>query len=288
MFVDETINGLRAHLRSWREAGQTIALVPTMGNLHDGHLTLLKTARAYADKVVVSIFVNPLQFNDTDDLAAYPQTLNQDIQKLSDVGQCDVVFAPDGTVIYPAGMENHTRIIVPQMDDKLCGLQRPGHFEGVATVVTKLFCIVQPDVAVFGEKDYQQLQLISQLVEDLSLAIKVIGAPTLREADGLAMSSRNQHLTDSERQTAGVIYQQLSWLKQQLESGEQEISRLVAQAETVLASAGLQVQYLEIRRSVDLQAADLRVDRSLRVFIAARLGSVRLIDNVAVSLPDKS
>jgi len=288
MFVDDSLNGLRAHLRSWRESGQTIALVPTMGNLHAGHLSLIKTAHAYADKVVVSIFVNPLQFDDQQDLVAYPRTLENDIQQLSDAETCDLVFAPAPEVIYPQGMQQHTRVHVPEMDDKLCGLHRPGHFEGVATIVTKLFCIVQPDVAVFGEKDYQQLLLIQKLVADLNLSIKIIGSATLREKDGLAMSSRNQRLSETERQKAPKLYQQLQWIKQQLEQDKSAAQSSLEQAKQQLIQAGFVVEYLAILSADTLQAIDLTAEQDLRLLAAVQLGQVRLIDNIAVSLPDKT
>lgn len=288
MFVDDNINGLRAHLRSWRESGQTIALVPTMGNLHAGHLSLIKTAHAYADKVVVSIFVNPLQFDDQQDLAVYPRTLEDDIQQLSDAESCDLVFAPAPEVIYPNGMQHHTRVHVADIEDKLCGLHRPGHFVGVATIVTKLFCIVQPDVAVFGEKDYQQLLLIQKLVADLSLPIKIIGSATLREKDGLAMSSRNQRLSKDERNKASLLYQQLQWIKQQLEEDSSAAQPSLDQAKLQLTQAGFAVEYIDILSADTLQAVDPQTEQHLRLLAAVQLGQVRLIDNIAVSLPDKS
>lgn len=189
MQIVESILSLRGQIKTWRAEHQTIAFVPTMGNLHEGHLSLLKKAQTLADKVVVSIFVNPLQFDDQQDLARYPRTLEADIKKLMQAG-CNLLFTPDTDVMYPQGMDFHTFIHVPGMDDKLCGLERPGHFDGVATVVTKLFNMVQPDVAVFGEKDYQQLLLIRKLVNDLNLPVKIVGAATVREQNGLAMSSR--------------------------------------------------------------------------------------------------
>lgn len=288
MFVDDSINGLRAQIRSWRDAGHTIALVPTMGNLHEGHYSLIKTAHAYADKVVVSIFVNPLQFDDQHDLAAYPRTLEDDIQKLSDTTNCDLVFAPTTDLIYPNGMQQHTRVHVPNMDDKLCGLHRPGHFDGVATIVTKLFCIVQPEVAVFGEKDYQQLLLIQKIVADLNLPIKIIGSATLREKSGLAMSSRNQRLTESEQQKAPLLYQQLQSIKQQFDQDKSTIQISLEQAKLLLTEAGFVVEYLTMLSAETLQSVEPSVNHPLRIFAAVQLGKVRLIDNIAVSLPDKT
>ena len=283
MQIEDSLSGLRAQLKIWRQQGHTIAFVPTMGNLHDGHLSLLKKARTLADKVVVSIFVNPLQFDDANDLANYPRTLKNDINKLTGAG-CDLLFTPDNKVMYPTGLDFHSFVHVPGMDDKLCGLERPGHFDGVATVVSKLFNMVQPDLAVFGEKDYQQLLLIRKLVADFNLPVKIVAAPTCREADGLAMSSRNQRLNVSQRQLATMLHQQLTLIKQQLEQGNQASQALCDAAIATLAEAGFTVDYLEIRRAEDLMLADISKDRKLRVLVAARLGEVRLIDNMAVSL----
>jgi pantoate--beta-alanine ligase len=191
MQIVETLTALRAQLRAWRQTDQTIAFVPTMGNLHQGHLSLVAKAKERADKVVVSIFVNPMQFDDKADLSAYPRTLEQDVEKLTSI-DCDLVFTPSVEVMYPFGMEHQTKVAVPNTDDKLCGKNRVGHFDGVATVVTKLLNMVSPDLAVFGEKDYQQLSVIKQLVRDLNIPADILGAPTLRETNGLAMSSRNQ------------------------------------------------------------------------------------------------
>lgn len=283
MQIEDSLSGLRAQLKIWRQQHQTIAFVPTMGNLHDGHLSLLKKARTLADKVVVSIFVNPLQFDDANDLAHYPRTLKNDINKLTGAG-CDLLFTPDNKVMYPTGLDFHSFVHVPGMDDKLCGLERPGHFDGVATVVSKLFNMVQPDVAVFGEKDYQQLLLIRKLVADFNLPVKIVAAPTCREADGLAMSSRNQRLNVTQRQLAIMLNQQLTLIKQQLEQGNHDSQTLCDETIATLAEAGFTVDYLEIRRAEDLMLADISKDRKLRVLVAARLGEVRLIDNMAVSL----
>ena len=283
MQIEDSLSGLRAQLKIWRQQHQTIAFVPTMGNLHDGHLSLLKKARTLADKVVVSIFVNPLQFDDANDLAHYPRTLKNDINKLTGAG-CDLLFTPDNKVMYPAGLDFHSFVHVPGMDDKLCGLERPGHFDGVATVVSKLFNMVQPDLAVFGEKDYQQLLLIRKLVADFNLPVKIVAAPTCREPDGLAMSSRNQRLNVSQRQLATMLHQQLTLIKQQLEQGNHDSQTLCDEAIAILTEAGFAVDYLEIRRAEDLMLADINKDHKLRILVAARLGEVRLIDNMAVSL----
>ncbi len=283
MQIEDSLSGLRAQLKSWREQHQTIAFVPTMGSLHDGHISLLKKARTLADKVVVSIYVNPLQFDDPQDLANYPRTLKNDIQKLTNAG-CDLLFTPDNALMYPFGGESHSYVHVPGMDDKLCGLARPGHFDGVATVVSKLFNMVQPDLAVFGEKDYQQLLLICKLVEDFNLPMKVVAAATCREVDGLAMSSRNQRLTPTQRSVAAILYQQLSVLKCQLEQGQRDVATRIEEATKNLNKAGFSVDYLEIRRAEDLLLPDFHQDQKLRILVAARLDDVRLIDNIAVNL----
>lgn len=283
MQIVESILSLRGQIKTWRAEHQTIAFVPTMGNLHEGHLSLLKKAQTLADKVVVSIFVNPLQFDDQQDLARYPRTLEADIKKLMQAG-CNLLFTPDTDVMYPQGMDFHTFIHVPGMDDKLCGLERPGHFDGVATVVTKLFNMVQPDVAVFGEKDYQQLLLIRKLVNDLNLPVKIVGAATVREQNGLAMSSRNQHLDDSQKQQAAMLYSSLLAMKQQLESGRDDFQTLLAESKSQLVEAGFSVDYLDIRRSADLQNARPTEDKQLRLLAAGRLGGIRLIDNIACNL----
>jgi pantoate--beta-alanine ligase len=282
MQIVESILSLRGQIKTWRAAGETIAFVPTMGNLHDGHISLVKKAQTLADKVVVSIFVNPLQFDDKQDLARYPRTLQDDVKKLMQAG-CNLLFTPDAEVMYPQGFEFHTFIHVPGMDDKLCGLERPGHFDGVATVVTKLFNMVQADVAVFGEKDYQQLLLIQKLVSDLNLPVKIVGAPIVREENGLAMSSRNQHLSDAQKQQAATLYASLLELKQQLMLGVEK-SALLQQFHLNLTEAGFTLDYIDIRRAEDLQIADLAVDKELRLLAAGRLGSVRLIDNIACNL----
>ncbi|HET8807827.1 MAG TPA: pantoate--beta-alanine ligase [Methylophaga sp.] len=283
MQIEDSLSGLRAQLKIWREQHQTIAFVPTMGSLHDGHLALLKKARTLADKVIVSIYVNPLQFDDLKDLTNYPRTLKNDIQKLTSAG-CDLLFTPDNALMYPSGLEFHSFVHVPGMDDKLCGLERPGHFDGVATVVCKLFNMVQPDLAVFGEKDYQQLLLIRKLVQDLNLPVKIVAAPTCRESDGLAMSSRNQRLTDTQRSVAVLLNQQLSVIKRQLEQGERDVAAMIKGATEALSKAGFSVDYLEIRRAEDLLLADVHQDQKIRILVAARLDDVRLIDNVAANL----
>lgn len=280
--VDNTI-ALRTRIKTWRANNDVIAFVPTMGNLHEGHLSLVKKARELADRIIVSIFVNPLQFNDKNDLEKYPRTLTKDINLLSEL-DCDLVFTPDVSTMYPQGMDEQTSIHVPGMDDKLCGLERPGHFDGVATVVTKLFNMVQADIAVFGEKDYQQLLLIKKLVHDLNIPIDIVGAPTRREDSGLAMSSRNNLLTDAQRQQAPLLYQQLVAIKTALENGETDFDALTKAACHQLKEAGFEPEYLDIRRADNLQTAQAGEKVALRILGAARLGSVRLIDNIECDL----
>lgn len=278
----ESITGLRAQIKAWRDKKQSIAFVPTMGNFHQGHLSLVTKASELADRVVVSNFVNPLQFDDKTDLAAYPRTIDADIQKLNTV-DCDVLFMPSVEVMYPTGMTPHTTIIVPNMDNKLCGLKRPGHFDGVATVVTKLLNIVQADIAIFGEKDYQQLILIKALVRDLNLPVDIVGAPTYREQNGLAMSSRNQYLTSQQRQQASGLYQTLLSIKYELELGNHDFIAIQKQAVAKLQTLGFEPEYVDIRRSEDLEPVNTG-DKDLRVLVAARLGKARLIDNLACNL----
>jgi len=278
----ESIDALRGKIKQWRQDKLTIAFVPTMGNLHLGHLSLVEKAKQLADKVVVSVFVNPMQFDDKNDLSAYPRTLAVDVELLESVN-CDLVFTPTSELIYPNGMDNQTVITVPGMDDKLCGQARPGHFDGVATVVTKLFNMVQADIAVFGEKDYQQLLLIKKMVTDLNIAVEVVTGETYRENNGLAMSSRNQYLTTQQRDEAAYLYQSLMKMKEKLEQGEEDYAALEKTTFKQLQEAGFSPDYVDIRRADNLAKAE-KDDKSLRILIAARLGAARLIDNVACNL----
>ncbi len=273
---------LRQQISDWKKAGQRIALVPTMGNLHQGHLSLVKQAKDVADKVVVSIFINPLQFDDTSDLSAYPRTEGADAEKLAQVA-CDLIFMPSLTEVYPQDMAAQTKIMVSGADDILCGARRPGHFAGVATVVNKLFNMIQPDIAIFGEKDYQQLWVINKMVADLSLPIRIIGGEIVRESSGLAMSSRNQYLTESQRMQAAGLYQTLLTVKQQLQAGEKDFVLIENQAKLSLTEKGFDPDYIEIRRAFDL-ALPVEGDMSLRLLAAAKMGNARLIDNIAVQL----
>ncbi|WP_258241053.1 pantoate--beta-alanine ligase [Pseudidiomarina homiensis] len=266
-------------LRAWRDQQQgRIALVPTMGNLHEGHLKLVDLAKQHADLVIVSIFVNPLQFGANEDLDNYPRTLDADCQALAERG-AHGVFAPQVSDVYPRGLAVQTFIEVPQLSEILCGASRPGHFRGVATIVAKLFNMVQPQVAIFGEKDFQQLQVIRLMTQDLSLPVEVIGMPTERAEDGLALSSRNGYLSTSERQQAPLIYQTLQVLAAAIAEQRVDQEVALATARHQLESNGFRVDYLELRRQADLQAATAD-DKELVVLVAAFLGRTRLIDNL--------
>jgi pantoate--beta-alanine ligase len=277
----ERVAELRAQVRAWRAAGERIAFVPTMGNLHTGHLSLVREGRARADRVVASIFVNPLQFGPSEDLDAYPRTLDVDRRQLDAAG-CDLLFTPSVREIYPRGQDTQTRVEVPGISDILCGASRPGHFVGVATVVCKLLNMVQPDVALFGEKDFQQLLVIRRLVEDLAMPVEVVGVPTARESDGLAMSSRNGYLTTEERALAPALYQVLNATADALRAGE-PVERAERAGLDALAAVGLRPDYMSVRRAEDLAPA-CAGDRSLVILAAAYLGRARLIDNLRVDL----
>ena len=277
-------HSLRKIVQRWRNGQEKIAFVPTMGNLHDGHLSLLKTAREIADRTVVSIFVNPIQFGKGEDYENYPSTLKGDGQKLAENG-ADILFAPNLQQLYPGGMAEDTRVSVPSLSDILCGKFRPGHFSGVATVVTKLFFSVLPDVALFGEKDYQQLLVIKRMVSDLCIPVEVIGQPIVREQDGLAMSSRNSYLSVEERNRAANIYQQITAIGSKLSNGERDFSELENNAIENLKTAGFKPEYVSIRRLADLEIPS-KDDNEFSVLAAAWLGSARLIDNIKVETSD--
>ena len=277
-----SVQHLRDAVAQARRAGQRIALVPTMGNLHAGHVSLIEQARRSADFIVASIFVNPLQFGANEDLDNYPRTLAEDQDKLAAAG-CNLLFTPTVTEMYPNGMHGQTRVLVPGVSEGLCGASRPGHFEGVATVVCKLFNMVQPDLAVFGEKDYQQLAVIRSMVRDLNLPIEIQGAPIVRAADGLALSSRNGYLDTAQRAAAPALYRSLQQLAERLRAGETEHAALIAEAQRAQQAAGFRPDYLEIREAFSLRPAT-PADRSLVLLTAAHLGSTRLIDNLSVTL----
>jgi pantoate--beta-alanine ligase len=256
-----------------------------MGNLHDGHMALLRLARRNAKRVVASTFVNPMQFGPNEDFNHYPRTPSRDSELLSAAG-CDLLFQPDAKEIYPQGHMNATRIHVPELTDILCGAVRPGHFAGVASVVARLFNIVQPNVAIFGEKDFQQLAVIRRMATDLQIPVQIIGAPTVRAPDGLALSSRNQYLLPAERELAPRLYQELTRVADLLRAGEssrEDIARHEAQSGAALDADGFNVEYFSVRSAETLRAPSLSTERKV-VLVAARLGKARLIDNVQVAL----
>ncbi|OKB64860.1 pantoate--beta-alanine ligase [Serratia marcescens] len=282
MIIIETLPLLRQQIRRWRQEGKRIALVPTMGNLHDGHMTLVDEARARADVVVVSIFVNPMQFDRPDDLARYPRTLQEDSEKLTRRG-VDLVFAPAPAAVYPQGLEQQTYVDVPGISTILEGASRPGHFRGVSTIVSKLFNLVQPDLACFGEKDYQQLALIRKMVADMGYDIDIVGVPTVRAKDGLALSSRNGYLTAEERKIAPQLSTIMNALAQQLANGERHVDELLEQTAEQLRAAGFTPDELFIRDADSLQPLTVDSQRAV-VLMAAWLGKARLIDNQQVDL----
>ena len=282
MHITTDIVTARDILRHWRQQGEAIAFVPTMGNLHAGHMALVDRARRHGRRVVVSIFVNPLQFSQGEDFASYPRTLADDQSGLSQ-NSVDLLFAPATGEMYPGGLELATQVTVPGLSDILCGAFRPGHFTGVATVVCKLFNIIQPQIALFGEKDYQQLVVIRRMVQDLAMPVEIIGAPTVREPDGLAMSSRNGYLSIEERRLAPHIYQYLLDARAAILAKSSDYAAISQEKMANLRAKGFNPDYFEIRRSADLGLA-APADKELIVLIAARLGRTRLIDNLKVSL----
>ncbi|KSQ25070.1 pantoate--beta-alanine ligase [Pseudomonas aeruginosa] len=283
MITTGSIEELRAILHDIRRQNSTIGLVPTMGNLHHGHLSLLETARRESHFVVTSIFVNPLQFGPKEDLQAYPRTPQEDRETLARAG-CDLLFAPDTEEMYPNGLYSHCSVSVPGISESLCGESRPRHFEGVATVISKLFNIVQPNIAVFGQKDYQQLAVIRTLARGLNFPVRVLGAPTVRAPDGLALSSRNGYLSPAERNIAPLLYTNLKRMVETIEQGEQDFSALIQSTGTALEQAGFNLDYLDIRSARTLQAATA-TDQELVIMVAAFLGKTRLIDNLECRRP---
>lgn len=276
-----SLKELRAILRGYRQQEKTIGLVPTMGNLHEGHISLVRKASEAADIVVTSIFVNPMQFGANEDLNTYPRTLLDDQNKLGEAGNT-LVFAPSAEEVYPDGLARHTRILVPDVSAGHCGASRPGHFEGVATVVSVLFNMIQPDFAVFGEKDFQQLAVIRKMVRDLMIPVEVIGASTVREEDGLAKSSRNGYLSEEERAIAPVIYQTLQATAAKITDSHNDFQTLAKEAGDNLSDAGLQLDYFNIANSQTLKPAT-PVDSEITLLAAAFVGTTRLIDNISVT-----
>ncbi|MNM53532.1 Pantothenate synthetase [compost metagenome] len=282
MITVKTVRELRAAIARARGEGKRIALVPTMGNLHAGHAALVSKAGQRADFVVASIFVNPLQFGPSEDLDKYPRTLAADQEKLLEAG-CHLLFAPGVEEMYPDGREGQTIVSVPGVSEGMCGASRPGHFDGVATVVCKLLNMVQPDMALFGEKDFQQLAVIRKLVRDLNMPVQIIGEPTVRAEDGLALSSRNGYLNDEQRAIAPVIQRTLKQLGERLQAGSRDFAQLIDDGRQQIEQAGLRVDYLEIREANTLQPARAE-DKYLVILAAAFLGTTRLIDNLALHL----
>ncbi|MGR9086438.1 MAG: pantoate--beta-alanine ligase [Gammaproteobacteria bacterium] len=278
-----TISELRAAVRRWRSGGATIAFVPTMGNLHRGHLQLVSRARKLADRVVVSIFVNPTQFAAGEDFETYPRTEEQDRKKLSEAG-ADMLFLPSVSEIYASDAK--TVVTVSGLSERLCGEFRPGHFSGVATVVCKLFNIVQPDCAFFGQKDFQQLTLIQTMVRDLNIPVEIMPVETVREASGLAMSSRNGYLNDEEKKIAPLLYRALCDAQRAVLANNRERVEIERQACDFLQNAGFKTDYFSICRRSDLKTAD-RSDRELVILAAAKLGRTRLIDNICFNRPEE-
>jgi pantoate--beta-alanine ligase len=273
---------LQKSIRDARQAGRTIAFVPTMGNLHEGHLDLVRKARSMCDTVVVSIFVNPLQFGPNEDLDAYPRTMRADKSKLFSEG-VQILYAPEVEEIYPEGMASQSQVQVPQLSDTLCGANRPGHFTGVSTVVSKLFNIVQPDVAIFGEKDFQQLSIIRKMVRDLCMPIEIVGVATARDVDGLALSSRNGYLTAEERKIAPVLNQVLQECREAIACGFDNFRELEIHAQLKLIQAGFEPDYFEIRDAKTLRDVSEGTEE-VAILAAAKLGKPRLIDNVRLAL----
>lgn len=271
------ISALREQIKQYKREGRRVAFVPTMGNLHEGHLTLVRKAREEGNVVVVSIFVNPMQFDRADDLNNYPRTLDEDLSKLN-AEAVDLVFTPTPEIMYPQGLEKQTFVEVPGLSHMLEGASRPGHFRGVATIVAKLFNIVQPNVACFGEKDFQQLAVIRKMVSDLCMDIEIVGVPTVREMDGLAMSSRNGLLTLDERQRAPVLARTMRWISSALRGGRDDYASIIEDASDQLRAAGLQPDELFIRDAKTLQLISNETTQAV-ILVSAFLGKVRLIDN---------
>jgi pantoate--beta-alanine ligase len=282
MKVLHTVTGLRDALNKDRRQGLRIGFVPTMGNLHDGHLALITQARETNDIVVCSIFVNALQFGLNEDWDKYPRTYESDCDKLREAG-CDYLFHPDDIEMYPNGLDTQSRVICPTMTDVLCGASRPGHFEGVTTVVSKLFNIVQPDEAIFGIKDYQQLAVIRRMAEDLCMPVQISAAPIHRESDGLAMSSRNSYITDDERPRVTVLKQSLEWIAEQIGAGNKDFNQLEASARQKIIEAGFSIDYVTISNSKTLDPA-ANDDLEITILGAMFTEAARLIDNLSVDL----
>lgn len=282
MLIIETLPLLRQHIRRLRQEGKRVALVPTMGNLHDGHMTLVDEAKTRADVVVVSIFVNPMQFDRAEDLANYPRTLQEDCEKLNK-RKVDYVFAPSVAEIYPQGTESHTFVDVPGLSTMLEGASRPGHFRGVSTIVSKLFNLIQPDIACFGEKDFQQLALLRKMVADMGYDIEIVGVPIIRAKDGLALSSRNGYLTAEQRKIAPGLYKVLNSVAEKLKAGERDQDEMITLAAQALNEKGFRADDIQIRDADTLLDLTENSKRAV-ILMATWLGKARLIDNQSVEL----
>lgn len=282
MLTLETKQELQTQLEEWRHQNDHIALVPTMGNLHSGHIELVRKAREHAERVVVSIYVNPTQFGENEDFDDYPRTLELDKRRLKNSG-ADALFVPTDETMYPFGIDLATIVSVPGLTEHFCGASRPGHFDGVTTVVARLFSLVLPDVAVFGQKDYQQQLVIRHMTTDMALPVRIVTAPTVREDDGLAKSSRNSYLTEEERAIAPELYATLGAVGEELQSGKRNFEELESKALERLSKAGFESEYFAIRRAENLDYPDRDCDE-LVVLTAARLGKARLIDNIVVTV----
>jgi len=285
MELIKSLHDLQQKIKQYKQQGKTVALVPTMGNLHEGHITLAREAKKAADITVASIFVNPTQFGENEDLDSYPRTLEADSEKLA-AADLDLLFAPSVETMYPNGTDMQASVTVPRLSDVLCGAIRPGHFTGVATVVSKLFNFVQPDIALFGEKDYQQLMVIRRFTKELAFPIEIIGVPTVREENGLAMSSRNGYLSEDEKKKAAMIYQTLQLAKKEVELERfhldaKSIRSLCDHAELYLTENGFDPDYFKVLRADDLETPE-KEDKDLVILVAATLGAARLIDNITI------
>jgi len=273
------VKALRSCVRDWHQQGQSVALVPTMGNLHVGHLQLVKQAKELADKVVVSIFVNPTQFVAGEDFDTYPRTIKDDLEQLEGI-EPDLIFIPEVDEVYPAGLEGETQVVVPELDSIFCGAFRPGHFTGVATVASKLLNMVQPDIALFGNKDYQQLLVIKRLVTDLCIPVEIVGVETVREESGLALSSRNRYLTSEEKAVAAELHQALSGIAEAVKAGGNDYQQFETEAIAHLEDKGFKTEYLSIRNASNLGEP---TEGELVVLAAVWLGKARLIDNIQIN-----
>jgi pantoate--beta-alanine ligase len=282
MYQATSVTELRQYVQHWKDHSQSIAFIPTMGNLHAGHMSLIEKGQSLSDRTICSIFVNPMQFGPNEDWDHYPRSLESDLQQLEDIG-CDLVYLPTASELYPEGLEKISHVEVTDLTDNFEGAHRPGHFTGVATVVLKLFNIVRPDVSVFGKKDYQQYRVISKMVEDFNLDVQIIGQETTREASGLATSSRNQYLDAAQKQQAAMIYQTLQQTARQIEEGERDFPVLERRAIENLDGAGFHTDYFAICNPETLTSATTD-DRDLVILVTAALGATRLLDNIEISL----